>query len=101
MKRILFIACLLAFETAYSQNSTDNKLQQQDTITIKYQVFGMNCPGCHGALEKQLNKIPGVLYSKADWVKQEVAIYSSIQITEEDIRKRMKKTNFTMGEKIK
>lgn len=101
MKSMLFIMCLLAFEAAYSQNTADNKLQQQDTITIKYQVFGMNCPGCHGALEKQLNKIPGVLYSKADWVKQEVAIYSSIQITEEDIRKRMKKTNFTMGEKIK
>lgn len=119
MKRILFIVCLLAFETAYSQSNEpllpdtvitiqdDGNSQQTDSIspefiTIKYQVFGMNCPGCHGALEKQINKIPGVKSSKADWVKQEIEIrvFSDTIISEEDIFKRIKKANFTPGEKI-
>ena len=109
--------CLLAFEMVYSQNSenslpdtvitiqSDEKLQQADSIrseiiTIKYQVFGMNCPGCHRAIEKQINKIPGVKSSKADWVKQEIEIFSDGIISEEDIFKRIKKANFTPGEKI-
>ena len=119
MKKLLFIVCLLAFETAYSQNnenllpdtvstiSDEKKLQQADStrsefITIKYQVYGMNCPGCHGALEKQINKILGVISSKADWVKQkiEIEVFSDAIISEEDIFKRIKKANFTPGEKI-
>ena len=120
MKKILFIVCFLAFKTAYSQNNKnllpdtvstipdDKKLQQadsirslkQESITIKYQVYGMNCPGCHRALEKQINKIPGVKSSKADWVKQEIKIFSDTIISEEDIFKRIKKANFTPGEKI-
>ncbi|MCH8316898.1 MAG: heavy-metal-associated domain-containing protein [Bacteroidetes bacterium] len=118
MKMLLFIVCLLAFEKAYSQNNEnslpgtvitiqdDEKPQQADSIrpefiTIKYQVFGMNCPGCHRAIEKQINKIPGVKSSKADWVKQEIEIFSDTIISEEDIFERIKKANFTPGEKIK
>ena len=121
MKRLLFIVCLLVFETAYSQNAgtllpdtvstkpDDNKLQQIDSIqsseqeitTITYRVYGMNCPGCHGALEKQINKIPSVINSKADWVKQEIEIFSDTIISEKDIFERIKKANFTPGEKIK
>lgn len=120
MKSLLFIVCLLAFETAYSQNTgtllpdtviakpDDNKLQQIDSIqssereiiTIKYRVYGMDCPGCHGALEKQINKIPSVINSKADWVKQEIEIFSDTIISEEDIFERIKKANFTPGKKI-
>lgn len=122
MKKLVFILCFLAFETAYSQNNKnllpdtvrtipyDKKPQQADSlkslkqefITIKYQVYGMDCPGCHGAIEKQINKIPGVISSKADWVKQEIEIrvFSDTIISEEDIFKRIKKSNFTPGEKI-
>lgn len=119
MKKLIFIVCLLAFETAYSQSNEpllpdtvitiqdDENSQQADSIrpefiTIKYQVYGMNCPGCHGALEKQINKIPGVVSSKADWVKQkiEIKVFSDAIISEEDIFKRIKKANLTPGEKM-
>ncbi|MBW8050515.1 MAG: heavy-metal-associated domain-containing protein [Cytophagales bacterium] len=112
MKRLLFIVCLFVFTKAYTQNTDTllpdtisikpdgNKIQHKDTIAIMYRVYGMNCPGCHGALEKQINKIPGVIYSKADWVKQEIEIFSDTIISEEDVFKRIKKANFTPGEKV-
>ena len=71
--------------------------------TLTFTVYGMDCPGCEGGLEKQVNKIPSVQYSNADWVKQELKIVlaqdSVINMTA--LEKRVKKANFTLetGEK--
>lgn len=74
----------------------------QDTI-ICYEVFGMDCPGCESALEKQLQKIEGVEKAKADWEKQQVIIWFSdnANISDKEIIKRIKKANFTPGKKIR
>lgn len=71
--------------------------------TVSYEVFGMDCPGCESALEKQLNKIDGVEKVKASWEKQQVQIWTSDekQPAQEEIVKRIKKANFTPGEEIK
>lgn len=71
--------------------------------TVCYEVFGMDCPGCESALEKQLKKIAGIKKVKASWEKQQVEIwmFEKTEIPKEEIIKRIKKANFTPGEKIK
>ncbi len=69
--------------------------------TLVYEVYGMDCPGCHSALEKQINKLSAVSNSEANWVKQEVRIVvkeDSI-FNEEELFKKIKKTNFTPGDR--
>jgi len=34
----------------------------------------MDCPGCAGSLEKQVNKIESIRFSEANWLKQELKI---------------------------
>jgi copper chaperone CopZ len=59
----------------------------------------MDCPGCEGGLEKQVNKIPSVKSSDANWVKQELKVVvkqdSTLNIAE--LKKRVKKANFTLS----
>ena len=59
------------FTSKEATQQNENK-SQPDTLT--YIVYGMGCPGCEGGLEKQVNKIPAVKYSKANWVKQELIV---------------------------
>ena len=69
---------------------------QSDTLT--FTVYGMDCPGCEGGLEKQVNKIPSIKFSNADWVKQElkiVLVQDSI-LNLKELEKRVKKANFTL-----
>jgi len=84
-----------------STNHSGTLLVESDTLT--YTVYGMDCPGCEGGLEKQVNKIPSVKYSKANWYKQElkiVVLQDSIFRVEE-LEKRVKKANFTMEREMK
>jgi len=68
-----------------------------------YQVFGMDCPGCHGGLEKLVNKIPGVRTSKANWEKQQLLVvtHSNGEINDEAIYNTIQQANFTPGERLK
>ena len=59
----------------------------------------MDCPGCEGGLGKQVNKIPSVKISEANWVKQELKVVlkqdSTLNLAE--LEKRVKKANFTLS----
>lgn len=68
-----------------------------------YEVYGMDCPGCHGGLENQINKLSGVIAAKANWEKQqlELVLTTSANITDEVIFEAIKKANFTPGKRIK
>jgi copper chaperone CopZ len=70
---------------------------------VYYEVFGMDCPGCQSALEKQVNKIEGVAGSKASFKEKQVVIElkPDAKVSDEEIEKRIKKANFTPGKKIK
>ena len=70
--------------------------------TLTYKVYGMDCPGCHSALEKQINKLSSVKHSKADWVKQEVRIIVNKDsiIKEDTLFERIKSANFTPGVRV-
>lgn len=68
-----------------------------------FEVYGMDCPGCHDGVEKLLNKVPGVQGSEADWEKAEieVAVKHGTDLNDEAIFKAIKKANFTPGNRIK
>ncbi len=77
-------------------NQKSNSGYQSDTIT--FTVYGMDCPGCEGGLEKQVNKIPYVKYSKANWVNQElkVVVEKDSIMNIDELEKRVKKANFSL-----
>ncbi len=68
-----------------------------------YEVFGMNCPGCHGGLEKLVKKIPDVQQAEANWVKKQliVTVRPEAELKDEDIYDAIKRANFTPGNRIK
>ncbi|MHC4216773.1 MAG: heavy-metal-associated domain-containing protein, partial [Planctomycetota bacterium] len=68
-----------------------------------YEVFGMNCPGCHGGLEKLVKKIPAVQQAEANWVKKQltVTVEPGTELNDEDIYDAIRRANFTPGKRIK
>lgn len=68
-----------------------------------FEVFGMDCPGCHGGVEKLVNKLPGVVASQANWEKQTLAVKlkEGSGLTDEDIHDAIKRANFTPGKRTK
>ena len=79
-------------------------ISEKDTTQNKvvcYEVFGMDCPGCQSALEKQVKKIDGVAEAKASFKEKEVLITlkPGAKVSDEEIEDRIKKANFTPGKK--
>jgi copper chaperone CopZ len=54
---------------------------------VYYEVFGMDCPGCQSALEKQVKKIDGVADAKASFKEKQVVIEMKpgAKVTDEEI----------------
>ncbi|MBW2605844.1 MAG: cation transporter [Deltaproteobacteria bacterium] len=67
-----------------------------------YEVFGMDCPGCHGGLEKLIEQIPGVEQAEANWEKKRVAVMvrKGTKLNDEDVYDAIKRANFTPGKKV-
>ncbi|MBW6533468.1 MAG: cation transporter [Mariniphaga sp.] len=107
--RFLLIISFLALGTSalFAGNSQNPEVRiQVDSIaqkdSVSYEVFGMDCPGCQSALEKQLKKIDGVADAKASFKEKQVVIElkPDAKVSDEEIEKRIKKANFTPGKKI-
>ena len=82
----------------------DISLESENDSTIRiYEVFGMDCPGCHGALEKLLVKIPGIQQAQANWVEKQVVIRvkPDLELNDEDVYEAIKQANFTVGNRIR
>jgi copper chaperone CopZ len=86
-------------------NSAEKKLVTEPIVeagTRVYEVFGMNCPGCHGGLEKLVKKISSVQEAKANWQKKQlvVTIRPKAELNDEDIYDAIRRANFTPGKRI-
>lgn len=68
-----------------------------------YEVFGMDCPGCHGGVENLIKKIPAVQDAKANWQKKILTVWikPGAVLNDDDIFDAIKKANFTPGKRIK
>ena len=100
---VLFLVTLffsgLSCNTAV-QNSAVESMKDSDMRI--YEVFGMDCPGCHGGLEKLVKKIPAVQDAQANWQKQQliVTVRPDTKLEDEDVYDAIKRANFTPGERI-
>ncbi len=67
-----------------------------------YEVFGMDCPGCHGAVEKLVKKVPGVEQAEANWEQQRltVMVRQGSELNDQDIYDAILQANFTPGKRI-
>ena len=99
---VLFVLlfCGIGCNTA-SQSSAVESVEASETRV--YEVFGMDCPGCHGGVEKLVKKIPGVQFSQANWIQKRlvVTVDPKVKLKDEDIYDAIKRANFTPGKRIK
>ena len=98
---ILFV--LLSCGTGCNSADQDLAIESiKESETIAYEVFGMDCPGCHGGLEKLVKKIPAIHGAKANWVKKQlvVAVKPEAKLSDDDIYDAIKRANFTAGKRI-
>lgn len=67
-----------------------------------YELFGMDCPGCHSGLENLINEIPGVRTSKANWEKRrlKVVLHPNVEVNDDAIFDAIKRANFTPGKRL-
>ena len=75
-----------------------------EVVTVQtYEVFGMDCPGCHGGLENLALDIPGVGTAKASWQDKELTlgIEDGAEVSDEAVREAVARANFTAGERLK
>ena len=80
---------------------TVESMKEADTRV--YEVFGMDCPGCHGGLEKLVKKLPAVQQAEANWLKKQVVITvrPGTELNDEDIYDAIRRANFTPGKRLK
>lgn len=79
----------------------DKMISEGSEVRI-YEVFGMDCPGCHGGLENLVNEIPGVITSQANWEKQQlkVVLRPKAEVNDNTVYDAIKRANFTPGNRL-
>jgi copper chaperone CopZ len=87
--------------TAANQELTAKSMEESETQV--YEVFGMDCPGCHGGLEKLVRKVPAVQQAEANWLKKQlvITVRSGTELNDGDIYDAIQRANFTPGKRIK
>ncbi|MBD3331774.1 hypothetical protein GF356_02895 [candidate division GN15 bacterium] len=102
---ILGIVAILIVAAAAGCGSNRKSLEElagdEDEIRV-YEVFGMDCPGCHGGVEDLVNRVDGVVASEANWEQQRltVVVSRSAEVTDRKIFEAIKLANFTPGERV-
>ncbi len=97
---IIFIAI---FGVACSSaNNTVREDPSANYETRIYEVFGMDCPGCESGLSNLIDKIEAVHSSKASWKDKRLTVMVKLDqnLSDEDILKAIKDSNFTAGKRI-
>ncbi len=98
---VLFLLfCGVGCNTAGQSSAVESMEASEARV---YEVFGMDCPGCHGGLEKLVKKIPAVQQAKANWVEKQltITVEPGTELNDEDIYDAIRRANFTAGKRIK
>ncbi len=105
-QKLLFLTVSFLLFCGVGCNTPDQELvvePMEASETRVYEVFGMDCPGCHGGLEKLVKKIPAVQQAEANWVKKQltITVEPGTELNDEDIYDAIRRANFTAGKRIK
>jgi copper chaperone CopZ len=97
---ILLPVIILAADSGPDSTAVSDSLDSQVMI---YEIFGMDCPGCHGGVEKLVDKLPSVQKSEANWEKQELKIWIDPEkgVKDDEIIDAIERANLTPGERKK
>jgi len=98
---LITITCLALL--AGCSSTPEPETDPQVNTLIEYEVFGMDCPGCHGGLENLAKQIPGVKTAKASWQDKKLVlgIEEGAKVTDEQVRDAIERANFTAGDTSK
>jgi copper chaperone CopZ len=106
-KRLLFVIVGVLVVTcvgcAATTPSTATKPQDSGLEVRVYEVFGMDCPGCHGGLEKLVLRIPAVRTAEANWEDKSltVTVRAGADLDDDDVHEAIRQANFTPGERLR
>lgn len=102
---LMFLGVFLVVESSCttSGRNVNEQFSQEANETRVYEVFGMDCPGCHGGLEKLVRRIQSVQQVKANWEEKQlvVTVKSGEELDDEEIYDAIQRANFTIGKRIK
>lgn len=106
MSRYVYLLLSVMIVSAIGCTPTDAKLPDETIEGSEvrvYEVFGMDCPGCQGGLEKLVKKIPSIQTAKANWVEKKltVTVLPDTELKDEEIYDAIERANFTPGKRIK
>lgn len=107
MRKNVYVFSLILLVTFLSSCLSERRepaLDSTEEIEIRiYEVFGMDCPGCQGGVEKIVNKIPGVLDSEASWKKKQIVVrvQRGVEVGDEAVFEAIRRANFTPGIRTK
>ena len=105
-KRIVIPAVLFIFVSMItgctSKHAKAPEIPDDDREVRIYEIFVMDCPGCHGGVENLVLKIPAVLSAQADWKEQRlvVVVKPGSQLDDELVYDAIRRANFTQGKRI-
>jgi copper chaperone CopZ len=96
----LAAAVLASAGCAVADRSADVVPQESGLEVRVYEVFGMDCPGCHGGLEKLVLRVPGVQDAEANWEQKKltVTVQPGVNLDDEAVYEAIRQANFTPGE---
>ena len=107
MKQVLIVltlitGSLLMAGCATADRTVSTKPANADLEVRIYEVFGMDCPGCHGGLEKLILRVPGVDAAEANWEQKllTVTVASGATRDDEAVFEAIRQANFTPGERL-
>ncbi|GAA4800854.1 heavy-metal-associated domain-containing protein [Streptomyces ziwulingensis] len=69
----------------------------QGSVTAVYQVSGMSCGHCEGAVSAEIGEIPGVSSVKAVASTGEVTVVSAAPLDEETVRAAVDEAGFELA----
>ena len=102
---LTFIAALLIATSlgAAVVTSPDSSSVGEAVETRVYEIFGMDCPGCHGGIEKLVQKTDGIQKAKANYIEQRlvVTLKPGETVDDEVIYDAIRRANFTPGKRIR
>ena len=99
---LLVVFSVAGSSCATSGGNIDSQLTLEGSETRVYEVFGMDCPGCHGGLEDLVGNIPAIQQVKANWRTKQlvVTVRPGERLKDEDVYDAIQRANLTVGKRL-
>ena len=100
---VLFSALLLAWISGcQSVDSPADPASLAQLESRTYEVFGMDCPGAHGGLEKLVEKLEPVQDAQADRQAKTLTVFirPDTALDDESVHDAIKRANFAPGKRL-